>query len=332
MSEAHGTISPVSVNPQILLLEDTQCMGVLGGQIELNFAVEHYLAVNRAEVIVLELFTRIKEIESRLLLATLDQFDQRIGEEPKLIEAQNLDFYLQQVFNALRERDDIASTDIAIREYRYLPLLTAGRAYSRDSGALELDKIMAKSPEFYVQILSDVFGPASERGQEKEVTERERAKAHIGWILLEGFTSIPGLAGEQIDIEQLKAWVTEVRRLAEENDRLAVAESRIGALLAHAPDDPLDKLWPHSVVRSCLEAWRSDSIEHGMLIERINMRGVTSRRPRDGGIRNEHWRKVFAMMRRPSLNGPEPKEFCGHWPQIGMKTPNVRIFARNKWI
>jgi hypothetical protein len=257
--------------------------GIRGDLAELTFAVEHYLAVNRAEVIVLELFTRIKEIEGHLLLATLDQFDQRISEEPKLLEAQNLYFYLEQVFSALRDRDDITSAEIAIREYRYLPLLRESRVYSRDSHALELDKFMAENPEFYVQILSDVFSPASERGQNKEVTERERAKAHIGWTLLEGFVSIPGQTGDQIDIEQLKTWVAEVRRLATESDRVKIAEGQIGALLAHSPEDPTDKLWPHSVVRSCLEEWASDSIEHGILIERINMRGVTGRRPRDGG-------------------------------------------------
>jgi hypothetical protein len=285
--------------------------GIRGDEAEIRFAVEHYLAVNRAEVIVLELFTQIKEIESHLLLATLDQFDQRIREEPKLLEAQNLYFYLEQVFSALRDRDDVISAEIAICEYRYLPLLRESRVYSGDSHALELDKFMADNPEFYVQILSDVFSPASERGQNKEVTERERAKAHIGWALLEGFVSIPGMTGDQIDIEQLKAWVAEVRRLAERSDRLKIAEAKIGALLAHSPEDPTDKLWPHSVVRSCLEEWAADSIERGILIERINMRGVTGRRPRDGGqqeralaegIRNEAssfgaWPRIQKLLR-----------------------------------
>jgi hypothetical protein len=257
-------------------------------------------------VIVLELFTRIKEIEGHLLLATLDQFDQRIREEPELLEAQNLYFYLEQVFSALRGRDDITSAEIAIREYRYLPLLRESRVYSGDSHALELDKFMAENPEFYVQILSDVFSPESDRGQNMEVTERERAKAHIGWTLLEGFVSIPGMTGDQIDIEQLKAWVAEVRRLAEKSDRLRIAEGKIGALLAHSPEDSTDKLWPHSVVRSCLEEWASDSIERGILIERINLRGITGRRPRDGG---EQERALAEGIRN------DAKSF-GAWPRI----------------
>jgi hypothetical protein len=276
-------VSGFGETEDILYWKRRTAWGIRGSQEDLTFAVEHYLAVNRAETIVLELFTRFKEIESHLLLAILDQFDQRIGEEPTLIEAQNLYFYLEQIFLALRERDDITSAEIAIREYRYLSLLRQSRVYSRDSHTLELDKFMAESPEFYVRIVSDVYGPASERGQKKEVTEHERAKAHIGWTLLEGFVFIPGQTNDHIDGDQLKAWVAEVRKLAEECDRLKIAEEKIGALLAHAPDDPTDELWPHSVVRSCLEGWASAPIEHGMLMERINMRGVTTRLPKDGG-------------------------------------------------
>ncbi|MDG6999338.1 MAG: hypothetical protein JRN15_09510 [Nitrososphaerota archaeon] len=297
--------------------------GIRGDKADLGFAVEQYLAVNRAEAIVLELFTRFKEIDGHLLLATLDQFDQRIGEEPRLIEAQNLYFYLEQLFIALREGGDVTSAEIALREYRYLSLLRESRVFSRDSHALELDKFMAESPEFYVRILSDVYGPASDRGKQKEVTERDRARAHIGWTLLEGFVSIPGRADDQIDGDQLNAWVAEVRRLAEESDRLRIGEEKIGALLAHAPEDPADKLWPHSVVRCCLEEWSSDSIEHGMLLERINMRGVTRRLPKDGGQQErdlaesaraaakamDAWPRIQKLLRSLAM----------HWDEVGKR-------------
>lgn len=271
----------------------------------LVFAVEQYLAVNRPEVIVLELFPRFKEVESGQLLATLDKFDTRLVEEPSLVKSQNLYFYLQQLFNALRERIDVRSEDIAVREYKYLSLLRWGRIYGNESTSLELDKFMADSPEFYVRILSDVFGSASEQGQQREVTEQERAKAHVGWSLLEGFVTIPGRDGEQIDIEQLKTWVEGVRKYATAADRLKIAEEKVGALLAHSPDDPEDKVWPHAVVRTCIEEWTSDSIEHGMLIERINMRGVTRRLPKDGGKQE----RVLAEMLRKDAQA------VGGWPR-----------------
>jgi hypothetical protein len=254
-----------------------------GGQDDVTHAVEQYLAANRAEVVILELFPQFGEIGSRQLLATLDQFDQRIRAEPKLLQAGNLYFYLQQVFNALRQRTDVKSEELALREYRYLSLLRWGRVYGDDSPPLELEKFMAESPEFYIRILSDVYAATSDRGKQKEVTEQERARAHVGWTLLEGFKVIPGLSGELVDYETLHEWVSRVLALAKDCDRLKIAEEKVGALVAHAPLDPSDAIWPHLTIRKSLEQWASDSIEHGMLIERINMRGVTRRLPKDGG-------------------------------------------------
>lgn len=62
-----------------------------------------------------------------------------------------------------------------------------------------------------------------------------------------------------------------------------IREERIGTLHAHALDDHADRLWPHSIVRFCMEEWSFDSIEHGPLIEPINMKGAIKRLPKDGG-------------------------------------------------
>jgi hypothetical protein len=257
--------------------------GLKGSTADITYAVERYLGANRAEIVILELFPQFGEIGSRQLLETLDQFDERIRDEPKLLQAGNLNFYLQQVFGALRQRDDVAREELALREYRYLSLLRWGRVYGNEGTPLELEKFMSESPEFYVRILSDVFAPTSERGKQREVSEQERARAHVGWTLLEGFAVLPGQDGDQIDQETLEAWVSRVLALAAESDRLTIAEQKVGALLAHSPTDTRDGIWPHITVRKSLETWSSDSIEHGMLIERMNMRGVTRRLPKDGG-------------------------------------------------
>jgi hypothetical protein len=64
---------------------------------------------------------------------------------------------------------------------------------------------------------------------------------------------------------------------------LAIADEYIGRLLAHGPADPQDGLWPHVVIRQCLEDWQAKHIEHGTAIERFNMRGGGARDPKAGG-------------------------------------------------
>jgi hypothetical protein len=258
--------------------------GIEGDAKDLAYAVERYLKADRAELIVLGLSHKAKEVPGSLLLETLDQFDHRIGAVPNILKQQNIEYDLEQLFSALADLSDVTAEQIAVREYRYLPLLRATRVFSRGSHSLALDKFMAESPEFFVKIICDVFGAESDRGKEKtQVSEDARARAHIGWTLLDGFTIIPGVSDNQIDIEVLKHWVSEVEQIAAEADRLTIAQQKIGTLLAHSPTDPEDHVWPHRGIRECLDKWRNDQIERGIAIERLNMRGGNWRAPREGG-------------------------------------------------
>ena len=75
-----------------------------------------------------------------------------------------------------------------------------------------------------------------------------RVRAQWSWTLLDGFTQIPGLVGDRLEIKILEAWIGEVRRLAAEVDRVVIADQKIGGLLAHAPEDSEDHEWPHRVI------------------------------------------------------------------------------------
>jgi hypothetical protein len=95
---------------------------------------------------------------------------------------------------------------------------------------------------------------------------------------------IPGQReGAQIDEEPLLQWADAVRKGAAEVDRAAVADLHIGQVLAHSPEDPGDGAWPHRTVRTVIEMLESDDIDRGLMIERVNMRGVYTKDPFEGG-------------------------------------------------
>lgn len=75
----------------------------------------------------------------------------------------------------------------------------------------------------------------------------------------------------------------EVRRLAEESNRQAITDQLIGQILAHAPVSAQDQAWPHEAVRNVIEVLASAEVERGISIERVNMRGVYSKGPEEGG-------------------------------------------------
>ena len=261
--------------------------GLQGDKGDVEYAVEHYLQADRSEFVVEGLYPKMRDISSGSILRTLDQFYDRIIASPNILRKQSFDFDLQQIFAVLQERMDIPLAEIGGKEYRYLPLLRETYAVRDTAPSLILDRLMAEDAEFYVKVLCDVFGPAGEKHKDSPVSDEQRGRARFGWTLLNGFTQIPGFSVEPPQKAPLVAWVSAVRQHAAEKDRLIIAEQSVGKLLAHAPEDPQDNLWPHVVIRECLEDWRAEEIERGMAIERFNMRGGGARDPKAGG-RPEH--------------------------------------------
>ena len=63
----------------------------------------------------------------------------------------------------------------------------------------------------------------------------------------------------RVNEKDLFAWITIARKLAEECGRLEPCDSRIGQVLAYAPEDP-DGTWPCEPVVMCLKISRATSL------------------------------------------------------------------------
>jgi hypothetical protein len=239
----------------------------------LEFAVEKYLAFGRA-VGALEAISYSTELpSSQTILRILDAATREINANPALASA-SLTFEVGHVLHVLRSRNDVPQIEIAKREYAYLPMLRHAKE------PLTIHNLLSQDPELYVEVLCDVYKPAS--GQETEVSNERRERASAGYRLISGHHVIPGMTDSGIDEEAMRRWVTGVRELATVRDRAAIADQYIGHILAHAPHDE-DGAWPHRSVRSLLEQLASSNVERGLLIERFNMRGVVAKSPYEGG-------------------------------------------------
>jgi hypothetical protein len=284
---------------------------------ELEYAVARYLNADRAEYVVEGMYPQLKEVSSTLILQILDEFQNRLADSPNILRRQALDFDLKEIFGILQVRTDVPLAEIAAREYSYLPLLRGGYGGLADSRSLILDKFMAEDAEFYVRVLCDVFKAASEKDKDAPVSEERRARARFGWTLLNGVSRVPGFSVEPPQKAPLQEWVSNVRKLATEKDRQTIAEQTVGKLLAHAPEDPVDHLWPHTIIRECLEDWQAKEIERGISIERFNMRGGGARDFKAGG-KPEH--DLAAEMRSISSR-------LERWP----RTKAILIELANMW-
>ena len=248
---------------------------------ELSYVVSQYLRFERPEFLIEALSDRSSEISSPQLIEALIAFEQQIAVRPELLQG-GISFHLQQLFQTLQVREDLSLENVAALEYRYLPLLR--QMWMDVNPESALDRYLAQSPAFFVQVVADVFRPASKRNDPKNSpTSEEQARAQVGITLLESFSRVPGQSGNGIDGSVLNRWVQEAQTIAKKQDRSEVAEQYIGKLLTHAAADPEDNVWPHRAIREGLEKWKAAQIEKGIYIGLMNSRGVTTRGPFDGG-------------------------------------------------
>jgi hypothetical protein len=237
---------------------------VRGDLADLERAAKEYLKAGRALAAVQALGDATKALSGELVFRILDVAVTEIAEAQSQIDT-NLAFEIGQIFDNLAARDDISETDLARREYTYLPLL------EHRSNTLTLHRLMLKDPEFFVAVLCDVFKPGS--GEMEEPTDERKGRARQGYALLSSLTLVPGF-GNETNADVLRKWVGDVRLLAAKQDRAKIADQFIGQVLAHSPVDPTDNAWPHQLVRDLIEKLKSDEVEVGIQTGRYNLGGA----------------------------------------------------------
>ena len=245
-----------------------------GGPQASERAARKYLSVGRASAALEAIHEDVEQIPASLIFELLDRALEEMSasqQAPNGLFVHNI----EDLFKRLAKRRDVLPVELAKREYAYLPL------FGFEPPPLTLHRLLAEEASLYVQILCDVFRPAS--GAPEEPTPEQRAKAQVGYHLLSSFHLIPGRTNDTIDAEKLKSWVNEVRALAKEADRTKIADQYIGHILAHGPSDPTANAWPHRVICDLLEALASDDVETGIRTERFNMRGVVGKEMFEGG-------------------------------------------------
>ena len=149
-----------------------------------------------------------------------------------------------------------------------------------------LEEELANNPDFFIEILKWVYLP-----KDRALLEKEREgfsdnlilnRAKQAYHLLHSWKKIPGMKEDKsIDTTTLQEWVLKVRQLAKAVDRLEVADSEIGKILAQYPENIPE--WPQETIFQIIEDVNTRSIKSGYSTAMFNKRGSTSRGPYDGG-------------------------------------------------
>lgn len=263
---------------------------------DLLFAIEKYNLVGRFSASVNLVAYQEQRIPSEMCIRVLRGL---VGEiNSTKLNRQDTLYAVLHLLQALQERKDIRVEELASIEYQYLPLLQ----YQGQPVALR--QLLKSSPKFFIEVICDVYFPASEKSR-GEVSEERRLKARFAYQMLQSMKSLPGFTEDHQDIDFLRKWIAEARDLARKTDREVITDQIIGQVLAYAPADAEDSAWPAKPVRDVVEDCASDEIEKGISISRFNMRGVFRKAMYEGG-REE---RAFAVQYRVWADA------CASWPR-----------------
>ncbi len=217
---------------------------------------------------------------------------------------QHVQYEIVHMIQALQQREDADLEALGALEYQYLPLLE----FQAEPTAL--NRLLSTSPQLFASVIRDAFRPAS--GETGEVTDERRSRAGQAYRLLRSVKTVPGFSSGTEDVQYLRSWIFEVRRLAKEADRAVITDQQIGQILAYAPSDVEDHAWPSKPIRDLIEELSADQVEVGIAICRFNQRGAFTKAVYDGGTQERglasqyrewaevarHWPRTSALLRR----------------------------------
>ena len=253
----------------------THSLPIHGTLDQLLFAVDQLRMRNRHLDVLGHVHMRLKDLPTDLIQDLLGKGASQAGEASKRM-GNMLPYYVAQTLSELRRRNDLPDLEIAKIEYAYLPLLR----YEKQP--LTIVGLMATDADLFVDVLSHVF-----RGKNAEpkvdVTDDMKARASASHDLLMMFKTVPGINGSKVDLDALAAWVSQARSTAAAKDLSEICDIYIGHVLAHAPNDPAEAIWPPSAVCRVIETTASAKLESGFSTECFNKRGVYSKAINEGG-------------------------------------------------
>ncbi|TRX34982.1 hypothetical protein FNW52_12640 [Flavobacterium sp. ZT3R18] len=191
---------------------------------------------------------------------------------------------VSSLFKTLEKREDLNHEALIKLEWLYLKILGS---YGSEYKPKYLHQELAESPEFFIEILKWSYMPKDDKRKEEErkVLSPEALKsfAEQGYQLFNDFKTIPGIQKDNtINPDQLNVWIDAVRQLAEEADRIEMADMQIGKLLAQFSEANKD-YWPPDEISEVIERINTKGLKDNFSIAVTNKRGFTSRGPFDGG-------------------------------------------------
>ncbi|MDE2997729.1 MAG: HigA family addiction module antitoxin [Gemmatimonadota bacterium] len=252
---------------------------------EINESVDRLLAVDRPNAAFRAALVAWDQVDTFLLVRLLGSLpDARTDEF--LNDPMTDEYNISMAFDELDRRPGVTIEEKARLEYAHITRLDRSKY-----GIPNIEKYIAESPRNFALAIACVYKRADGAEDPPELNfgdpERIHAAVDAARTLLGRVNRIPGSDEKgNVNAEELKVWVDEVRSWCTRYDRRKIADDAIGSFMARAHADE-DGIWPCRPVCEVLESLNSDEVDESFVIGALNRRGVYMR-GRGGDKEREH--------------------------------------------
>ncbi|AVR44586.1 hypothetical protein C7S20_04515 [Christiangramia fulva] len=245
---------------------------------EVEYGLNQLLSYKRFFSAIDVAYLRPEKVKSELLIEILEKAVTQEADEKARFKGHEI----ERIFEELDKRD-IDRPKLIQLEWYYLALMDS---YGSNRNPKNLEDELATNPSFFIDVLKWLYLPKDQELLEKEKEDISdevfRSRGKQSYHLLHSWKKIPGLQEDNtIDKEVLWDWIKKARELAVDVERLKVADSEIGKLLAQYPENVPE--WPNETIFEVIESINSDSIKQNYSSGMFNKRSFTSRGAFDGG-------------------------------------------------
>nr|VFK32403.1 MAG: hypothetical protein BECKMB1821I_GA0114274_10334 [Candidatus Kentron sp. MB]VFK75895.1 MAG: hypothetical protein BECKMB1821H_GA0114242_10354 [Candidatus Kentron sp. MB] len=242
-------------------------------QKEPEFVLERLLESKRPRTALLCCTASLKRVSTRQLYTALQQF--LYGEEPDGPQIES--YSLAEMLEWLEKSGEIENRELIQLEFALFPAL----GYGNESRITVLYERTMSEPALFTELICLLYKP--ERGERETSTETTKAAAERAWKILRACDHLPGIQADgSIDGEIFAGFIDQTRELCRRADRLAVCDSTLGQILAHALADQ-DGAWSCAPVREVLDRAELEEMQNGFSMGTFNKRGVATYSLYEGG-------------------------------------------------
>ena len=271
---------------------------------EIKILVDNLLDVGRSYDAFVGLRHDWDRVEAPLLRRLLTEITDK--DRDRIIYSGDVSYYMSRALSSLSRRSDVSVDEMAQLEFATIEFIDR-----RERNVPYLEKQIEEFPSKFIEILNIVSQPKivgqSSPEEYAEVQIRQRILVSRAYALLRALSRLPGEDDQgNVRADILNRWVTEARRLALQHECVESFDVYLGQWLSMASSQE-DTPWPKLTICEVLEKIASENIASGFRVGVYNARGVTVRRPYEGGRqereiaekyenRAEFWRYKFPFV------------------------------------